>query len=118
MTLLSTSIALDAPQVVEPLREAKHLMEEDGGTWTGTERLVARHHVDALEKWCQSDMYGAAESWEEVLLLDPLDTMALKFAHDAYFYLVCVFPFPPSSNLATLCVSHVLEVFSDPHRCG
>lgn len=87
MTLLSTSIALDAPQVVEPLREAKHLMEEDGGTWTGTERLVARHHVDALEKWCQSDMYGAAESWEEVLLLDPLDTMALKFAHDAYFYL-------------------------------
>lgn len=32
-------------------------------------------------------MEGAALVWEDILVEHPLDVLALKFAHDTYFYL-------------------------------
>ena len=32
-------------------------------------------------------MFGAVNVWEEILLDHPTDMLALKFAHDSYFYL-------------------------------
>jgi tetratricopeptide (TPR) repeat protein len=32
---------------------------------------------------------GATRKWEEILLENPTDLLALKFAHDTYFYLGC-----------------------------
>ena len=45
------------------------------------------NHVNALKEWISGDYVGATVIWERILTDHPEDTLALKFAHDAYFYL-------------------------------
>ncbi|KAL7976353.1 hypothetical protein Chor_002572 [Crotalus horridus] len=40
-------------------------------------------HVSALELFAR----GACDTWEQILMTNPTDVLALKFAHDGYFYL-------------------------------
>ena len=68
-----------APAVAEPLRRAQAL----AGTATRLEKL----HLAAAEAWARDDLTGAAALWEEALLEAPRDVLALRFAHDTYFYL-------------------------------
>lgn len=44
-------------------------------------------HVKAVRWWADDQMTQAADIWEEILVDHPTDMLALKFAHDNYFYL-------------------------------
>ncbi|KAG8579855.1 hypothetical protein GDO81_011077 [Engystomops pustulosus] len=44
-------------------------------------------HVAALETFAKGNLPKAAEMWDWILLDHPLDLLAIKLAHDSYFYL-------------------------------
>ncbi|XP_075544316.1 tetratricopeptide repeat protein 38-like [Dermacentor variabilis] len=44
-------------------------------------------HVDAVLAWSRGRLSRAASLWEDILIDNPTDMLALKFAHDTYFYL-------------------------------
>ncbi|PVD31803.1 hypothetical protein C0Q70_07221 [Pomacea canaliculata] len=46
-----------------------------------------KNHVKALQLFADGHMALAANIWEDILIDHPLDMLALKFAHDSYFYL-------------------------------
>uniref|UniRef100_A0A8P0P9X7 Tetratricopeptide repeat domain 38 n=1 Tax=Canis lupus familiaris TaxID=9615 RepID=A0A8P0P9X7_CANLF len=46
-----------------------------------------RLHVSAVETFAKGNFPGACELWEQILWDHPTDMLALKFSHDAYFYL-------------------------------
>ena len=50
---------------------------------------LTRHelrHCDAMIELFNGNLTKAADRWEEILIEKPNDLMALKFAHDIYFY--------------------------------
>ncbi|KAJ0069497.1 hypothetical protein NL108_008260, partial [Boleophthalmus pectinirostris] len=46
-----------------------------------------RLHVKAMQLFSQGNFSKACDAWEDILLDHPTDLLALKFAHDAYFYM-------------------------------
>lgn len=46
-----------------------------------------RKHVSAVKLWAEGETSKACDVWEDILVDNPLDMLALKFAHDSYFYL-------------------------------
>ncbi|XP_053740496.1 tetratricopeptide repeat protein 38 [Synchiropus splendidus] len=46
-----------------------------------------RLHVDAMELFSQGNFTRACAVWEDILVDHPTDLLALKFAHDGYFYM-------------------------------
>ncbi|XP_013384664.1 tetratricopeptide repeat protein 38 isoform X2 [Lingula anatina] len=46
-----------------------------------------RQHAKAIQMWAEGDTTGACHVWEDILVAHPTDMLALKFAHDSYFYL-------------------------------
>ncbi|XP_033004143.1 tetratricopeptide repeat protein 38 isoform X1 [Lacerta agilis] len=44
-------------------------------------------HVSALELFANGQLPKACETWDQILQNHPTDLLALKFAHDTYFYL-------------------------------
>ena len=46
-----------------------------------------QQHISALKAWSDGDLLRAIQTWEEILLDDPLDVVALKLAYFTYFYL-------------------------------
>ncbi|KAJ8791808.1 hypothetical protein J1605_020530 [Eschrichtius robustus] len=46
-----------------------------------------RLHVSAVETFAKGNLPKACELWEQILQDHPTDMLALKFSHDAYFYL-------------------------------
>ncbi len=44
-------------------------------------------HVQALKHWAMGDQGAAARVWEQILGDHPLDVLALRLAHHAYFYM-------------------------------
>ncbi|KAK7803568.1 hypothetical protein U0070_004204, partial [Myodes glareolus] len=44
-------------------------------------------HVSAVETFAKGNFSKAADLWEQILLDHPTDMLALRFSHDAYFYL-------------------------------
>ncbi|KAM4553569.1 tetratricopeptide repeat protein 38 [Fundulus diaphanus] len=44
-------------------------------------------HVKAVELFSHGNFPKACEVWEDILLDHPTDMLALKFAHDSYFYM-------------------------------
>lgn len=71
--------ALDA-RIAESLAAMQVSLETRGGT------RREHQHMAALAAWHGDDIQGALESWEAILLEDPLDILALKFANYVYFY--------------------------------
>lgn len=51
----------------------------------GTEH--EKTHAKAVHMFANDKMVAACEQWEKILEQTPNDLLALKFAHDAYFYL-------------------------------
>lgn len=49
-----------------------------------------RKHVQAMHQWSKGNMKKASLVWEDILTEKPTDVLALKFAHDTYFYLGCL----------------------------
>ena len=54
-----------------------------------SEKLSKRekNHVKAIELLLKEEVERACELWEEILIEHPNDIMALRFAHDVYFYI-------------------------------
>ncbi|XP_039719107.1 tetratricopeptide repeat protein 38 [Pteropus medius] len=54
-----------------------------------TQSLTQRErlHVSAVETFAKGNFPKACELWEQILRDHPTDMLALKFSHDAYFYL-------------------------------
>nr|KAF6498387.1 tetratricopeptide repeat domain 38 [Rousettus aegyptiacus] len=54
-----------------------------------TQPLTQREqlHVSAVEMFAKGNFPKACELWEQILWDHPTDMLALKFSHDAYFYL-------------------------------
>ncbi|XP_039092846.1 tetratricopeptide repeat protein 38 isoform X1 [Hyaena hyaena] len=54
-----------------------------------TQPLTRREqlHVSAVETFANGNFSRACELWEQILWDHPTDMLALKFSHDAYFYL-------------------------------
>ncbi|XP_052252233.1 tetratricopeptide repeat protein 38-like isoform X2 [Dreissena polymorpha] len=46
-----------------------------------------RKHVNAVKLWSDGELVKACHVWEDILMNDPYDILALKFAHDTYFFL-------------------------------
>lgn len=46
-----------------------------------------RRHLAAAKAWAEGRIIDAAGLWEDILLDHPTDALALRFAHDTYFYL-------------------------------
>ncbi|MGQ0662981.1 MAG: tetratricopeptide repeat protein [Pseudomonadota bacterium] len=46
-----------------------------------------RRHIAALGAWCAGNLRRAAELWDDILIDDPRDVMAIRLAHFAHFYL-------------------------------
>jgi tetratricopeptide (TPR) repeat protein len=46
-----------------------------------------RRHLEAAKAWGSGAIIRAADIWEEILVDNPADALALRFAHDTYFYL-------------------------------
>jgi len=44
-------------------------------------------HLRAVQAWAAGRMFEAAAVWEQILADNPTDALALRFAHDAYFFL-------------------------------
>ena len=46
-----------------------------------------RRHLAAAKAWAAGGIVGATDVWEDILVDHPTDALALRFAHDSYFYL-------------------------------
>ena len=46
-----------------------------------------KRHVEAAKAWADGSIVRATEIWEDVLLDHPNDALALRFAHNSYYYL-------------------------------
>lgn len=46
-----------------------------------------KKHAKAVKLWSEGEMASACCVWEDILMDSPYDILALKFAHDTYFYL-------------------------------
>jgi len=46
-----------------------------------------KRHLEAARAWADGAIIRATDVWEEILRDDPTDALALRFAHDTYFYL-------------------------------
>jgi len=69
-----TPVANEQLAVLDTMEAAGRLNPREG-----------KHH-HALGQWCAGDMDGATETWEQILLADPLDGLALRLAHFTHFY--------------------------------
>ncbi|MDQ0471188.1 tetratricopeptide repeat protein [Labrys wisconsinensis] len=46
-----------------------------------------QRHLAAARAWAAGEIIGATDIWEDILVDHPTDALALRFAHDSYFYL-------------------------------
>jgi tetratricopeptide (TPR) repeat protein len=69
----------DHPEVIGALDAARAAI---GGA-SDRERL----HLRAVQAWAAGRSFEAAAVWEQILVDHPTDALALRFVHDAYFFL-------------------------------
>ncbi|HLJ71990.1 MAG TPA: tetratricopeptide repeat protein [Roseiarcus sp.] len=46
-----------------------------------------KRHLNAAKAWAAGEIIRATNIWEDILVDHPADALALRFAHDSYFYL-------------------------------
>ncbi|HXW19530.1 MAG TPA: tetratricopeptide repeat protein [Roseiarcus sp.] len=46
-----------------------------------------KRHLEAAKAWASGAIIRATDIWEDILVDHPADALALRFAHDTYFYL-------------------------------
>jgi hypothetical protein len=46
-----------------------------------------KRHLEAAKAWATGAIFRATEIWEDILLDYPKDALALRFAHNSYYYL-------------------------------
>jgi len=86
------------------VQQALTTVEAQAASLTQSEQA----HLAALRAWSQEDSRGAARIWEAILIDQPDDLWALRFAHDTYFYL------GDSANIRD-SIARVLPTWSEDH---
>lgn len=76
--LLLSGFTRGHAMVVEALEGAERAL--------GEANLRERKHLEAAKAWAAGEMIGATTIWEDILLDNPRDALALRFCHDTYFY--------------------------------
>lgn len=79
--LIGSSLKPD-PQLLTTLESLKTKRTNSGMALDKHELL---HHQAVIELW-NGNVKQACDLWESVLIETPSDMMAIKFAHDSYFY--------------------------------
>jgi tetratricopeptide (TPR) repeat protein len=69
----------DNPAVTKAIGEAE--ATSSGGS------SREKRHLAAAKAWASGQIIGATDIWEDILVDHPTDALALRFAHDTYFYL-------------------------------
>jgi hypothetical protein len=69
----------DNPAVTDAIAKAE--------TAIGGATARERQHLAAAKAWAAGAIIGATDIWENILVDHPTDALALRFAHDSYFYL-------------------------------
>ncbi len=65
--------------------EENFVLNTDASSFLITER--EKLHVKAIQKLYRGCLPQACQLWEDILIENPTDMMAIRFAHSAYFYL-------------------------------
>ncbi|EPB68991.1 hypothetical protein ANCCEY_11917 [Ancylostoma ceylanicum] len=71
-------------RVNETLKTGLEQLQEDAKEYGNTRE---QKHAKAVLLWCEGKMRAAADIWEDILVEYPTDLMAIKFAHEAYFFM-------------------------------
>ncbi|XP_075066433.1 tetratricopeptide repeat protein 38 [Mixophyes fleayi] len=74
-----------SPFIDKELENDLKIMSDLSKTQPLTERELL--HVAAVETFAKGNLPKASVLWDQILQNHPLDLLALKFAHDTYFYL-------------------------------
>ena len=69
----------DHPSVIAALNAA--------AVWAKAATSREKRHLAAAQAWANGAIIQATDIWEDILLDHPTDALALRFAHDSYFYL-------------------------------
>jgi tetratricopeptide (TPR) repeat protein len=69
----------DNPAVAKAIGAAEAALS--GASWR------EKRHLAAAKAWASGAIIAATGVWEEILVDYPTDALALRFAHDSYFYL-------------------------------
>ena len=69
----------DHPSVMAALKSAE--------TLAATSNAREKRHLAAAQAWTDGKIIQATNIWEDILIDHPTDALALRFAHDSYFYL-------------------------------
>ncbi|KAM8751707.1 tetratricopeptide repeat protein 38 [Acanthopagrus schlegelii] len=92
--VISTGLELvgtaSSPRLNERLASAVRRTVELANSQNITPR--ERLHVRAMEHFSHGNFPKASDVWEDILVDHPTDLLALKFAHDAYFYMGAQIP--------------------------
>jgi len=76
-----------SPELDAEFKAALKKMEEVKDSQSATLTDLEKKHVAAVTMCGKGYMEQACDIWEDILVKYPHDMLALKFAHDAYFYL-------------------------------
>ncbi|KAL6733712.1 hypothetical protein Aduo_004337 [Ancylostoma duodenale] len=71
-------------RVNETLKTGLEQLQKDAKEYGNTGE---QKHAKAVLLWCEGKMRAAANLWEDILVEYPTDLMAIKFAHEAYFFM-------------------------------
>ncbi|CAN2391358.1 tetratricopeptide repeat [Pristimantis euphronides] len=74
-----------SPLLDKEFQKELNVMSDLAKTQPLTER--EKIHVTALQTFAKGNIPAAAEMWDQILQDHPLDLLAIKLAHDSYFYL-------------------------------
>ena len=81
--LIGSSSYLNNPFCYDSVKNLTKLANKLSASLTKSELC----HVDAIKSLYQGNVLKACDYWETILVENPTDILALKFAHDMYFYL-------------------------------
>lgn len=83
LELIGTSTPADTVPLRANFNDFSNLYQKMSNELTQRER----DHAEAIKWLFRGDVTKACNIWEYILIENPTDMMAIKFAHDAYFYL-------------------------------
>ena len=79
----STSPSTNQPYLANNMNELNKLSTRLSPSLTDREVL----HIEAINELFKGNLATACDCWETILIDNPTDMQAIKFAHDTYFYL-------------------------------
>ncbi len=88
LDLIGTSIGpSNHPHLKNNLQQLNEIVNNELSTSITSLSRREQLHVKAINQLFKGNLSQACDLWETILIENPTDLMAIKFAHDTYFYL-------------------------------